>query len=239
MTQGDDTPKAPEDALNDILKAEKDAARDAARDAAQDAARDAEGAFGAEAAGDEPGLDAAKSAAAALADRVSELEAEAAGLKEERLRALAEAENARRRAQKDREEASRYGAAGLARDILSVADNLSRALAAMPANAKAESEALGKLAEGVEMVERELAQSLAKHNVEVFGAPGDVFDHNTCQAVFEVETADVPPGSIAQVMQRGYMLHDRLLRPAMVGVAKAPAGAAAGGDRGGAVDETA
>ena len=219
MTQGEDTPKAPEDAPEDYLKAANDAAADMAAE--------------------EPGIDAAKSAAAALADRVAELEAEAATLKEERLRALAEAENARRRAQKDREEASRYGSAGLSRDILSVADNLSRALQAMPADAKAESEALGKLAEGVEMVERELAQSLAKHNVVVFGAPGDVFDHNSFQAVFEVETTDVPPGTVAQVLQRGYMLHDRLLRPAMVGVAKSPAGGAPAGDRGAAVDETA
>jgi molecular chaperone GrpE len=219
VNQGEETPKAPEDAPEDHMAGANDAARD----------------FAADMAAEEPGLDAAKSAAAALADRVAELEAENKDLADKRLLAMAEAENARRRAQKDREEASRYGAANLARDILSVADNLSRALSAMPEDAKAESEALGKLAEGVEMVERELAQSLAKHNVEVFGAPGDVFDHNTCQAVFEVETADLPPGSIAQVMQRGYMLHDRLLRPAMVGVAKAPAGAAPGGS----VDETA
>ncbi len=223
MTQGEDTPIAPEDAPADYLNAANDAAAD----------------FAADIAADEPGLDAAKSAATALADRVVELEAEAITLKEGRLRALAEAENARRRAQKDREEASRYGAAGLARDILSVADNLSRALAAMPADAKAESEALGKLAEGVEMVERELAQSLAKHNVAVFGAPGDVFDHNSFQAVFEVETADVPPGAVSQVLQRGYMLHDRLLRPAMVGVAKPPDGGESTGDRGAAVNETA
>ena len=83
---------------------------------------------------------------------------------------------------------------------------------------------------------------LAKHGVKTVGDIGAPFDHNTCQAVFEVETAEVAPGAIAQVMQRGYMLHDRLLRPAMVGVAKAPAGAAPGGEpaeRGGQVDETA
>lgn len=223
MTTGDDTPKAPEDALDDDFDMAAEAARDAAADMAME----------------EPGIDAAKSAAAALADRVTTLEAEAKGLKEERLRALAEAENARRRAQKDREEASRYGAANLARDILSVADNLSRALAAMPADAKSQSDALAKLAEGVEMVERELAQTLAKNNVAVFGAPGDVFDHNSCQAVFEMESAEFPAGTIAQVMQPGYMLHDRLLRPAMVGVAKAPENAAPPTDRGAAVDETA
>lgn len=181
----------------------------------------------------------AEAAAAALAERVNELEAEAQSLKDERLRALAEAENARRRAQKDREEASRYGAAGLARDVVSVADNLARALAAMPETGD---KTIAKLAEGVAMVEQELANTLERHGVKAVGAVGDAFDHNTCQAVFEVETAEMAPGTVAQVMQRGYMLHDRLLRPAMVGVSKAPASAAGEGEtpeRGGKVDETA
>lgn len=185
-------------------------------------------------------------AAIALAERVNELEAEAQALKDERLRALAEAENARRRAQRDREEASRYGAAGLARDVVGVADNLTRALAAMPEAAG--DGALAQLVEGVAMVQKELAGALEKHGVTAVGEVGMPFDHNTCQAVFEVETADAPPGAVAQVMQKGYLLHDRLLRPAMVGVAKAPANAspAPGGvpdggaaDRGGHVDETA
>jgi len=186
------------------------------------------------------GVPDAEAAAAALADRVNALEEEIKGLKDERLRALAEAENARRRAQKDREEASRYGAAGLARDVVSVADNLARALEAMPADIA--DETLAKLAEGVAMVEKELSGALEKHGVKAVGAVGEPFDHNTCQAVFEMETADVPPGAVAQVMQKGYVLHDRLLRPAMVGVAKAPAGggaAEADGARGGQVDETA
>lgn len=187
---------------------------------------------------DAPAPDA-EAAAAALAERVNVLEEEAQALKDERLRALAEAENARRRAQKDREEASRYGAAGLARDVVSVADNLARALAAMPETI--EDEAVAKLAEGVAMVEKEMAQALEKHGVKAVGAVGDPFDHNTCQAVFEVETNETPAGTIAQVMQKGYMLHDRLLRPAMVGVAKAPASGGGGesAERGGQVDETA
>ncbi len=176
----------------------------------------------------------AEAAAAALADRVNALEAEAQTLRDDRLRALAEAENARRRAQKDRDEAKRYGAAALARDVVSVADNLTRALAAMPDNG--DNPALRTLSDGVAMVERELLQALEKHGVTAVGEVGAAFDHNTCQAVFEVETADMPPSAIAQVMQKGYMLHDRLLRPAMVGVAKPPAGA---DPRGGKVDETA
>lgn len=194
----------------------------------------------AEAEAEDAPLPDAAAAAAALAERVNELEAEAKASNDERLRALAEAENARRRAQKDREEASRYGAANLARDVVSVADNLARALEAMPA--AGEDEAVAKLAEGVAMVEKELSAALAKHGVKPVGEVGQPFDHNTCQAVFEVETTDVPAGAVAQVMQKGYMLHDRLLRAAMVGVAKAPAGAPpaeSDGERGGQVDETA
>jgi molecular chaperone GrpE len=161
----------------------------------------------------------AQAAAIALAERVNELESELAQAKDERLRALAEAENARRRAQKDREEANRYGATGLARDVVSVADNLGRALAAMPT--ESDSEAIKNLAAGVEMVEKELSQALAKHGVKTVGEVGDQFDPNTCQAVFEMESAEIPAGHIAQVMQKGYMLYDRLIRPAMVGVAKA------------------
>jgi molecular chaperone GrpE len=160
----------------------------------------------------------AQAAAIALAERVNELESELAQAKDERLRALAEAENARRRAQKDREEANRYGATGLARDVVSVADNLGRALAAMR---ESDSEAIKNLAAGVEMVEKELSQALAKHGVKTVGEVGDQFDPNTCQAVFEMESAEIPAGHIAQVMQKGYMLYDRLIRPAMVGVAKA------------------
>lgn len=192
---------------------------------------------------DHADLPDAEAAAAALADRVNALEAELAEAKDERLRALADAENARRRGQKDREEANRYGATGLARDVIGVADNLARALEAMPETI--EDPALKQLADGVGMVEKELAQILQRHNIKTVGVVGEPFDPNTCQAVFEVETTEAPPGAIAQVMQPGYVLHDRLLRAAMVGVAKAPAGAAPAqptddaAKRGGQVDETA
>lgn len=215
-----------------------DPAKDAANDApTTDPSVDA--VFESEAGGDLP--DAA-AAAAALADRVNELEAALAEAKDEHLRALADAQNARRRGQKDREEANRYGATGLARDVISVADNLSRALEAMPETM--EDPAMKLLADGVAMVEKELAQALQRNNIKTVGAVGDPFNPNTCQAVFEIETTEVPPGAVAQVMQPGYMLHDRLLRAAMVGVAKAPAGSApptGGGsdERGGQIDETA
>ena len=150
------------------------------------------------------------------AARIAELEAEAQTLRDERLRALAEVENMRRRAERERSEASRYGAAGLARDLLGVADNLRRALASGGGEG---------LLEGVEMVERELAQAFSRHHIARIGAEGERFDHNRHQAMFEVETADAEPGAVVQVVQEGYLLHDRLLRPAMVGVAKAPAAA--------------
>ncbi len=146
--------------------------------------------------------------------RIAELEAEAQALRDERLRALAEVENMRRRSERERREASRYGAAGLARDLLGVADNLRRALASGGGEG---------LLEGVEMVERELSAAFARHRVARIEAEGERFDHNRHQAMFEIETADAEPGTIVQVMQDGYVLHDRLLRPAMVGVAKAPA----------------
>ena len=149
------------------------------------------------------------------AARIAELEVEAQTLRDERLRALAEVENMRRRSERERREASRYGATALARDLLGVADNLRRALATGAADG---------LLEGVEMVERELGAAFARHNIARIEAEGERFDHNRHQAMFEVETADAEAGTVVQVVQEGYLLHDRLLRPAMVGVAKAPAG---------------
>ena len=147
------------------------------------------------------------------AARIAELEAEAQALRDERLRALAEVENMRRRSERERMEASRYGAAGLARDLLGVADNLRRALASGGGEG---------LLEGIEMVERELAQAFSRHHIARIEAEGERFDHNRHQAMFELETADAEAGTVVQVVQEGYVLHDRLLRPAMVGVAKAP-----------------
>lgn len=163
------------------------------------------------------------------AARIAELEAEAQVLRDERLRALAEVENMRRRSERERQEASRYGATGLARDLLGVADNLRRAL---------ESGGGDGLMEGVEMVEREFAQAFARHHIARIEAEGERFDHNRHQAMFEVESTEVEPGTVVQVIQDGYLLHDRLLRPAMVGVAKAPETAEAE-ETGGEAAETA
>ncbi len=157
------------------------------------------------------------------AARIAELETELATLKDSALRAMAEAENVRKRAEKQVQDASRYGASAFARDMLVVADNLERALVAVP-DGDDGGELLTNLREGVQMTLRDLLAKLEAHNVrKVEPALGEKFDHNHHQAMFEMETEEYPAGTIAQVAQPGYTLHDRLLRAAMVGVAKAPA----------------
>lgn len=152
--------------------------------------------------------------------------AEAAQLKDQLLRALAETENVRRRAQREREDAAKYAIANFARDVLQVSDNLHRALEAIPAGALAEDEALKNLHEGVTATERQLGAALERQQVKRIWPMGEKFDANFHQAMFEVPTADQAPGTVVQVMQAGYVIHDRLLRPALVGVAKAPTGEA-------------
>jgi molecular chaperone GrpE len=154
------------------------------------------------------------------ATREGELEAEVAKVKDQMLRALAESENIRRRAERERDEARRYGAVGLARDVLAVADNLRRALDLVPENARKQSELLDALLVGIEGTERQLLSAFDKHQIKKVEPLGERFDYNLHQAMFEVENTGKPPGTVVQVMQPGYVLLDRLLRPAMVGVAK-------------------
>lgn len=154
-------------------------------------------------------------------DRIAALEAEAASLKDQLLRALAEAENTRRRADRDRQEASKYGAVGLARDLLSVADNLRRALDAVPEGARADGPGWAQdLVTGVELIEKDFLDAFARHGIEKLEPVGQPFDHNFHQAMFELEDPEKPAGTVVQLMQPGYRLHDRLLRAAMVGVSK-------------------
>ncbi len=150
--------------------------------------------------------------------------AEAAQLKDQLLRALAETENVRRRAQREREDAGKYAIANFARDVLQVNDNLQRALEAIPAAALAADEALKNLHEGVSATERQLGAALERQAVKRVWPMGEKFDANFHQAMFEVPTNDHAPGTVVQVMQAGYVIHDRLLRPALVGVAKAAPG---------------
>jgi molecular chaperone GrpE len=156
-------------------------------------------------------------------DLVAELEkvrAEAASLKDQLLRALAETENTRRRVQREREDSARYAVAPLAKEILPVADNLARALAAVPKEALAQDEALRNLVEGIAATERQLQAALERSNIKLVDPLGEKFDSHHHQAMFEVPSPDKPSGTVVQVLQPGYVLHDRLLRPALVGVAK-------------------
>ena len=176
-------------------------------------------------------LEASAAEAAEAEDPVVQLEAEVAGLKDQLLRAVAETENVRRRGQREREDVARYAAVPLLRDLLGIADNLQRALESVPPESDNESEQVQNLITGVRMTERELLAVFERHNIEKIDPKGDPFDPHLHEAMFEVPDPELPAGTVTQVMQAGYRLHDRLLRPARVSVAKgAPAGN--GGDPG-------
>lgn len=160
---------------------------------------------------------------AELAAALVAAQAQVAEYKDQMLRALAEAENSRRRTQRDRDEALKHAPAVIAKDILTVADNLRRAIEHIPQEALAYDEALANLATGVEMTERLLLSAFEKHNIRQINPLGERFDSNFHQAMFEMPGTGQAPGTIVQVMEAGYLIHDRLLRPALVGVAKADA----------------
>lgn len=151
--------------------------------------------------------------------RIVELEAELAEQKDRLLRALAETENVRRRGQREREDASKYAVAGFAKDLLSAADNLRRALDSLP-EAEVKDDRTRSLLAGVAATERELLSIFERYGIKRIDPKGERFDHNLHQAIFEAERPDQPSGTVVEVLQPGYVLHDRLLRPAMVGVAK-------------------
>lgn len=157
----------------------------------------------------------------------SDLAEEAAQLKDQLLRALAEVENTRRRAQREVEDARKYAIASFAKDVLTVADNLGRALTAVPEDT-GDNEDLKALIDGVSLTERELLSVMERHRIRKIEPKGEKFDHNFHQAMFEVEAPDAEPGTVVEVAQPGYVIGDRLLRPAMVGVAKRKAPAATG-----------
>ncbi|RVB70288.1 nucleotide exchange factor GrpE, partial [Mesorhizobium sp. M7A.F.Ca.CA.002.04.1.1] len=142
-------------------------------------------------------------------------------LKDRALRVAAEMENLRRRTARDVHDARTYAVANFARDMLSVSDNLRRALDAIPAEAKASGDAGFKaLIEGVDLTERAMLSALERHGVKKLAPEGEKFDPNFHQAMFEVPNPDVPANTVVQVVQPGYSIGDRVLRPAMVGVAK-------------------
>lgn len=190
---------------------------------------------------------------AAEEDPVVRLEGEVAVLKDQLLRALAETENIRRRSARERDDAVKFAAVPLIKDIIGVADNLRRALSSVPADAAGGNEAGGNeqlktLLDGVEMTEKDLQSVFARHGIERIDPMGERLDPHFHEALFEVPDASVPAGTVVQVLQAGYRLRERLIRPAQVGIAKggpsataanpdradqAPAGETSAGDNGG------
>ena len=166
--------------------------------------------------------DASGDNVAALRPAEPSLEQQLADMKDQWMRAVAEGENIRKRAQRDKEDALKYGAVNLARDVVSIADNLQRALeafekedrAALPANVQ-------NLIIGIEMINKEVESAFERHRIKRIHPLLEKFDPNMHQAMCEIENGDHPVGTVVSVMQTGYILHDRLLRPAMVGVSKA------------------
>jgi molecular chaperone GrpE len=176
----------------------------------------------AETAGTEPETKPEAGIAAEQPDPVAELVREAAEYKDKLLRTLAEMENLRKRTEREVADARLYGNASFARDVLAVADNMQRAFEAMGSELREQSDPKVKaLVEGVELTERELLKVLEKHGVKKFSPAGEKFDPNFHQAMYEIENPQLPPGHVAQVIQAGYMLGERVLRPAMVAVVKA------------------
>ncbi len=234
MSQDKKTPRA-EDSPETEAEAQADGAPEASEaddalageTAAPDEAPEetTEGAAETEEAPEETAEEAAETAEAA----VERLKARVAELDDKLLRAVAETENLRRRAAREREETGKYAVTGFAREMLAVVDNLRRALDSLPDRPAAGGvggeaggdESLAGLVAGIEMTERELLAVFERQPIRRIDPMGEKFDPNFHQAVFEVADSDQPAGTVVQVVQAGYVIADRLLRPAMVGVAKA------------------
>jgi len=158
---------------------------------------------------------------------VEALAKEAADARDKMLRTLAEMENLRQRTRREVSDAKTYGITGFARDVLDIADNLQRALDAVPFETRAAADpGLKALIEGVELTERSLLNALEKNGVKKFDPTGEKFDPNFQQAMYEVPDPSVPSGTVVQVVQAGYTIGERVLRPALVGVSKGGAKAA-------------
>jgi molecular chaperone GrpE len=171
-----------------------------------------------ETASDQP---APEAAAEPTPDPVAVLTKEVAELKDKHLRALAEMENLRRRTEREIVDGRLYGIAGFARDVLAIADNMRRALDAVGSDMREQADAGVKaLLDGVELTERELLKTLEKHGIRKFEPLGEKFDPNLHQAMYEVPDPALPAGTVVQVVQAGYKIGERILRPAMVAISK-------------------
>jgi len=153
-----------------------------------------------------------------------ELEAKISELKDQLLRTVADSENLRKRLEREKEQTRKFGIANFAKDLLSIADNLGRALDAAPNKEDIEDQAIENFVLGVQMTEQELQKAFDENNIRKIDPLGEKFDYNFHQAMFEVEETDQEPGVVVQVLQPGYAIDDRILRPAMVGVAAAKGG---------------
>ena len=151
---------------------------------------------------------------------ISDLEQKVSDLKDQLMRTLADGENLRKRTLKDVEHSKKYSHISFVKDLVSSVDNLQRALEAVPEDTSSLPEPIKNLIIGLEIVEKEIISTLEKHNVRQIDPLGEKFDYNFHQAMFEVPTNDNEPGTVVQVSQKGYILHDRLVRPAMVGISK-------------------
>ena len=154
-------------------------------------------------------------------NREEELELKISELKDQLLRAVADSENIRKRSEREKEQTRRFGIANFAKDLLSIADNLGRALDAAPKNEDIKDDAIKNFVIGIQMTEQELQKAFDNNNIRKIDPIGQKFDYNFHQAMFEVEETDQEPGVVVQVLQPGYAIDDRILRPAMVGVSKA------------------
>ena len=199
----------PNDTEHQTMNAQADSAQEAANGAVNEAASSPE------------------------ADPVAVLEAEKADLKDKLLRLMADMENLRRRTEREVADARTYAVANFARDMLNVADNVRRAIESVPAEASRSAEGAFKgLIDGIDLTERDLLKTLERHGVKKLEPQGQKFDPNLHQAMFEVPNPEVPNGTVVQVVQSGYVIGERVLRPALVGIAKGGPKAAAANDSG-------
>jgi molecular chaperone GrpE len=158
--------------------------------------------------------------ASPAANENEQLQKEVADLKDRLLRSLAETENVRRRSEREREDTAKYAMTGFARDVLGIADNLGRALASLAPDARGKDSSLDALISGIELTDRELTSVFERNGIKRIDPSGERFDPNLHQAMMEIDDPSKPSGTVVQVLQTGYIIRDRLLRPAMVAVSK-------------------
>ena len=154
-------------------------------------------------------------------DIIDKLNEEISSLKDQRLRAIAELENFRKRAEKDQSDALKYGISNFAKEIINISDNIERAQSSIPVEAK-NNETIKPVIEGIDLIAQSVVTTFEKIGIKKIESLNEKFDHNLHQAMMEIENDDLEPGTIVQELIPGYTLHDRLLRPAMVGVSKKP-----------------